>query len=54
MPHLEVKIVDPLTGLVVVRSGAQPLTVERIREFCADRLAHYKIPRYVHEVDGSR
>jgi fatty-acyl-CoA synthase len=23
-----------------------------VREFCAGRLTHYKIPRYVHVVDG--
>ena len=25
---------------------------ERVREFCRGRLAHYKVPRYVHVVDA--
>jgi fatty-acyl-CoA synthase len=37
---------------VVMRPGADPLTAESIREFCAGKLTHYKIPRYVHVVDG--
>ena len=36
---------------VRLRAGAQPLTPEALREFCAGQLAHYKIPRYVHIVD---
>lgn len=34
-----------------MRPGATPLDVSAIREFTADRLAHFKIPRYVHIVD---
>lgn len=34
-----------------MRPGATPLDVPAIREFTADRLAHFKIPRYVHIVD---
>ncbi|MUL48878.1 AMP-binding protein [Mycobacterium sp. CBMA293] len=34
-----------------MRPGATPLDVAAIREFTADRLAHFKIPRYVHIVD---
>jgi fatty-acyl-CoA synthase len=37
---------------VRLREGAQPLTPEALREFCAGKLAHYKIPRYVKIVDG--
>ena len=36
---------------VRMREGAEPLTAETVREFCAGKLAHYKIPRYVHVVD---
>jgi fatty-acyl-CoA synthase len=43
---------EELMAWVVLRPGAQPLTAERVREFCTDRLAHYKIPRYVHVVDA--
>jgi fatty-acyl-CoA synthase len=36
---------------VKMKPGAEPLTVDAIREFAQGRLAHYKIPRYVHLVD---
>jgi fatty-acyl-CoA synthase len=34
-----------------MRPGATALTVESLREYCLGKLAHYKIPRYVHIVD---
>jgi fatty-acyl-CoA synthase len=34
-----------------MREGAEPLTAEAVREFCQGKLAHFKIPRYVHVVD---
>jgi fatty-acyl-CoA synthase len=34
-----------------LRPGAAPITAEALREFCAGKLAHYKIPRYVHVTD---
>ncbi|MFD6449900.1 AMP-binding protein, partial [Nocardia sp. NPDC060220] len=34
-----------------LREGAKPLDADTVRTFCAGRLAHYKIPRYVHVVD---
>jgi fatty-acyl-CoA synthase len=34
-----------------MREDAEPLTAETLREFCTGKLAHYKIPRYVHVVD---
>jgi fatty-acyl-CoA synthase len=37
---------------VVMRPGAEPVTAESVRAFCEGRLAHYKVPRYVHVVDG--
>jgi fatty-acyl-CoA synthase len=43
---------EELMAWVVMRPGADPLTAESIREFCAGKLTHYKIPRYVHVVDG--
>nr|WP_281400411.1 AMP-binding protein [Actinomadura namibiensis] len=42
---------EELMAWVRLREGAGPLTAEGLREFCAGRLAHYKIPRYVHVVD---
>ena len=43
---------EELMAWIVLRPGAEPLTVEAVREFCSGRLAHYKMPRYVHLVDG--
>ena len=43
---------EELMAWIVMRQGAQPLTAEGVRTFCQGRLAHYKVPRYVHVVDG--
>ena len=43
---------EELMAWVVLRPGAEPLTAEAVREFCAGKLAHYKVPRYVHVVEG--
>jgi len=42
---------EELMVWVRLRDGAEPVTAESLREFCSGRLAHYKIPRYVHLVD---
>ena len=42
---------EELMAWVVMRPAAEPLTAEGIRAFCEGRLAHYKVPRYVHVVD---
>ncbi|WP_007023173.1 AMP-binding protein [Saccharomonospora iraqiensis] len=42
---------EELMAWVQLRDPAPTLTAEALREFCAGRLAHYKIPRYVHVVD---
>jgi fatty-acyl-CoA synthase len=38
---------EELCACVQLRDGAAELDSETVRAFCADRLAHYKIPRYV-------
>ena len=43
---------EELMAWVVMRPGAEPLTAEGVRTFCEGRLARYKVPRYVHVVDG--
>ncbi|MFF0868558.1 AMP-binding protein [Nonomuraea sp. NPDC050227] len=43
---------EELMAWIVMRPGTEPLTAEAIRDFCAGRLAHYKVPRYVHLVNG--
>jgi fatty-acyl-CoA synthase len=42
---------EELMAWVRLREGADELTADALREFCAGKLAHYKIPRYVHVVD---
>jgi fatty-acyl-CoA synthase len=42
---------EELMVWVRMRPGAEPLTAESLRAYCTGRLAHYKIPRYVHVVD---
>jgi fatty-acyl-CoA synthase len=42
---------EELMVWVRLRPGAEPITAQALREFCAGQLAHYKIPRYVHVVD---
>jgi fatty-acyl-CoA synthase len=42
---------EELMVWVRLREGADELTAESLREFCSGKLAHYKIPRYVHVVD---
>ncbi|QXJ23258.1 AMP-binding protein [Actinomadura graeca] len=43
---------EELMAWVRLRDGAAGLTAESLREFCRGRLAHFKIPRYVHLVDA--
>jgi fatty-acyl-CoA synthase len=42
---------EELMAWIRMRPGAAPLTAEALREFCQGKLAHYKIPRYVHVTD---
>jgi fatty-acyl-CoA synthase len=39
---------EELCAWIRLRDGAEPITAESLREFCAGRVAHFKIPRYVH------
>jgi fatty-acyl-CoA synthase len=43
---------EELMAWVVLKPGRGTLTAQSVREFCAGQLSHYKIPRYVHVVDG--
>jgi fatty-acyl-CoA synthase len=47
----DAKYGEELMVWVRLRAGAGELTAESLREFCTGKLAHYKIPRYVHIVD---
>jgi fatty-acyl-CoA synthase len=42
---------EELMAWIRMKEGATPLTTEAVREFCTGKLAHYKVPRYVHIVD---
>jgi fatty-acyl-CoA synthase len=42
---------EELMAWIRMRAGAEALTAAGLRAFCEGRLAHYKIPRYVHVVD---
>ncbi|MCO8270803.1 AMP-binding protein [Actinoplanes sp. TRM 88003] len=48
----DAKYGEELMAWVVLRPEAPPLTAEAVREFCAGKLTHYKVPRYVHVVEG--
>jgi fatty-acyl-CoA synthase len=39
---------EELMVWVRMRDGADPLTIDAVREFCSGQIARYKIPRYVH------
>jgi fatty-acyl-CoA synthase len=47
----DAKYGEELMAWIRMRAGTTPLDAETLREFCAGKLAHYKIPRYVHIVD---
>src|SRR5215469_8638160 len=47
----DAKYGEELMAWIRMRPGATPLTAEALREFCQGKLAHYKIPRYVHITD---
>jgi fatty-acyl-CoA synthase len=42
---------EEIMAWVRMRPGADPLTAESLRAYCAGQLAHHNIPRYVHVVD---
>ena len=44
----DAKYGEELMAWIRLRPGAGEITAEALREFCAGKLAHYKIPRYVH------
>ncbi len=42
---------EELMAWIRMRDGETPLTADDVRAYCGGRLAHYKVPRYVHIVD---
>ncbi|MFI8260075.1 MULTISPECIES: AMP-binding protein [unclassified Streptomyces] len=47
----DAKYGEELMAWVRMREGVGPLTAEAVRAYCDGRLAHFKIPRYVHVVE---
>ncbi|NNH73075.1 AMP-binding protein [Nocardia uniformis] len=47
----DAKYGEELMAWVRMREGAPPLTAEALHEFATGRLAHFKVPRYVHVTD---
>ncbi|MCK0093765.1 AMP-binding protein [Rhodococcus sp. F64268] len=47
----DAKYGEELMVWVRLHEGADALDADALREFCTGKLAHYKIPRYVHIVD---
>lgn len=43
---------EELMAVVLLREGAPVLTIDGLREFCAEQLAHYKVPRYLRIVEA--
>ncbi|SEG91120.1 fatty-acyl-CoA synthase [Nonomuraea solani] len=46
------KFGEEVMAWIVMRPDTEPLTAERVKDYCAGRLAHFKIPRYVHVTDA--
>ncbi|AQA02277.1 AMP-binding protein [Mycobacterium sp. MS1601] len=42
---------EEICAWIRMRAGRQPIDAAKLKEFASDKLAHYKIPRYVHVVD---
>jgi fatty-acyl-CoA synthase len=47
----DAKYGEELCAWIRMRDGAEPLDADAVRAFCQDKLAHYKVPRYVQVVD---
>ncbi|ORV56078.1 AMP-binding protein [Mycobacterium florentinum] len=47
----DAKYGEEICAWIKMRPDRRPLDADAVRAFCAGKLAHYKIPRYVHIVD---
>jgi fatty-acyl-CoA synthase len=47
----DAKYGEELMAWIRMRPGTTPLTAQAVRDFATGKLAHYKIPRYVHIAD---
>jgi fatty-acyl-CoA synthase len=48
----DAKYGEELMAWIVLKPDVAPLDADAVRAFCAGKIAHYKVPRYVHVVDG--
>jgi fatty-acyl-CoA synthase len=48
----DAKYGEEVLACVILKEGAPPLTLEALRDYCRDRIAHYKVPRYLEIVDA--
>jgi fatty-acyl-CoA synthase len=48
----DAKYGEELMAWVQLRDGAPALTADDVREFCRGKIAHFKIPRYVHVTEA--
>jgi fatty-acyl-CoA synthase len=46
----DAKYGEELMAWVQLREGAAPLDADALKAFCTGKIAHYKVPRYVHVV----
>ena len=46
------KFGEEVMACVIMKDGRPPLTVEAMKAFCKDKLAHYKVPRYLEIVEA--
>ncbi len=47
----DARLGEELMAWIKMRAGAEPLSAASLKEFCTGKLAHFKIPRYVHIVE---
>jgi fatty-acyl-CoA synthase len=47
----DAKYGEELMAWVHLRAGAEVLTIDALRAYCEGKLAHYKVPRYLHLTD---
>ena len=46
------KFGEEVMACVIIKDGRAPLTLDALKSFCKDRLAHYKVPRYLEIVES--
>jgi fatty-acyl-CoA synthase len=44
----DVRYGEEIMAWVMLRDEAPPLDAAALRDFCSGKIAHYKVPRYVH------